>query len=145
MSSLPDLTVTPSEGEVVLFTDVWQMGDHQKYTIGDYTPLSTAMNDKVSSFSMGPHTKVQFYQNANFGGPTITFRNAGNSIFYKTLPYSTNFDNIITSMQVSSTVPLGASSDQGSGVKTTLIIISVLLILLAAGIYVAKKKTKGRI
>lgn len=58
--------VKPKEGEVVLFEDANYQGT--MYSVNASTPLANVkdlnkvgLNDKVSSFKLGPHTKVTLF------------------------------------------------------------------------------------
>jgi hypothetical protein len=110
----------PGEGEVVLFENCDFGGAYKKYGLGDVTFVGNDFNDITSSIKIGPFTSLTIYENSSYGGKSLSWKNASNTISVINCLTANNFNDMLSSLKVaSSTVQVNNSlSLQASPVIT---------------------------
>ncbi len=92
---------SPAEGEVVLFEDCDYSGRYKKFGLGDVTDVGSDFNDITSSLSIGPYTSVTIYEQSNYGGKSITFKNDSAGISGISCLIANNFNDMLSSLKIS--------------------------------------------
>jgi hypothetical protein len=92
----------PLEGEVVLFENCNYTGKYKKYGMGNVAFVGNDFNDITSSIKIGPYTSLIIYTDMNFGGKSLTWKNDAESVFVISCLISNSFDNMLSSLKVSS-------------------------------------------
>ena len=111
----------PSEGEVVLFESCDFGGKYKKFGMGNVAFVGTDFNDVTSSIKIGPYTSVTIYESINFGGKSASWKNDSDTVSTVSCLTSNNFDNMLSSLKVtSSTAQVNYSLDIRANPVTTL-------------------------
>ena len=93
---------SPAEGEVVLFEDCNYEGKYKKFGLGDVTYVGDDFNDITSAITIGPYTMVTIYENTNYGGKSITFKNESAAVSGISCLIANNFNDMLSSLKVAS-------------------------------------------
>ena len=57
----------PGEGQIIVWEHCNYNGQHHRFTVGDHPNLTYwGMNDKISSWKIGPNTKAQFFEHYDY-------------------------------------------------------------------------------
>lgn len=91
---------SPAEGEVVLFEDCNYGGRYKKFGLGNFTDVGNDFNDITSAITIGPYTSVTIYENINFGGKSIIFKNDTAAISGISCLIANSFNKMLSSLKV---------------------------------------------
>jgi len=63
----------PDKGEIVVYSEQNFEGDSQKFTKDHETLKKDSWNDRIASFKVGPHTRVEFFEHEEYEGKNHSF------------------------------------------------------------------------
>jgi hypothetical protein len=92
----------PSEGEIVLFENANFAGRYKKFGMGNVSFVGNDFNDITSSIKIGPYTSVTIYENPNYGGRSLNWKNDSGSVSVINDLSTVNFNDILSSLKVTS-------------------------------------------
>jgi hypothetical protein len=99
--TLPKIPNIPDEGEVVLFEKCNFEGQYKKFGLGNIPFVGNDFNNLTSSIKIGPNTSITIYENKNFTGKNINWKNNSNNISSINCLTSNNFDKLLSSLKIS--------------------------------------------
>ena len=101
---LADEPNIPNAGEVVLFNDINFGGPYKKFTVGDVSYVGDDFNNITNSIKIGPYTSLVIYDENNFGGKSLSWKNNSPIVMSSITNLKNNhFNDMLTSLKVSST------------------------------------------
>ena len=92
----------PVEGEVVLFENCDFGGKYKKFKISDIDFVGKDFDNLTSSIKIGPFTNITIFENNKYTGKSATWTNNTDSISNITCLTTNNFDNMLSSLKISS-------------------------------------------
>jgi hypothetical protein len=93
---------SPSEGEVVLFEACDFGGRYKKYGMGNVSFVGNDFNDITSAIKIGPFTSLTIYENSNYEGKSMMWKNDTNAISPISCLTANNFNDMLSSLKVTS-------------------------------------------
>jgi len=91
---------SPTENEVVLYENNNYQGRYKKFGLGNFAFVGNDFNNITNSITIGPYTSVTIFENINFGGKSLTFKNDSSTISGINSLISNNFNNLLSSLKV---------------------------------------------
>ena len=91
---------TPGEGEVVLFDGCNYEAPYKKFGLGNFAYVGNDFDNITSAIKIGPYTSVTIYENANYSGKSITFKNDSAAISGISCLIANNFNDMLSSLKV---------------------------------------------
>jgi len=91
---------TPGEGEVVLFEACNYGERYKKFGLGNFAYVGNDFDKITSAIKIGPYTSITIYENSNYGGKSLIFKNDSSAISGISCLTANNFNDLLSSLKV---------------------------------------------